>query len=1477
MIKLLRTHFLPALVWLLAHVASAQQLDSTMWVTDQSVLAIARSGNAVFLGGRFTHVGPNTGGGGAVSATSGKLTAYEQVANVNGQVHAAVPDGQGGWYIGGAFRHVQGVSRYNLAHILANNALDMDWNPNAGSDSTKDGAIYALVIANGRLYVGGAFAQAGGRSRSSLAAVDLKTGRVTPWQSTVHNVNQFTPADQPGTVRKMEIRGNTLYLAGEFNQIAGQTRYNLAAIDLITALPTPWDPEVSGPVHAFVLGADRMYVGGRFRQVGPEDRNYLACVELGSARPTSWTPYVGGEVFALALYNNTVYAGIAGEWIGPARTCLVAIDAATGVVSPENVTVEGDYVKTLAVAQNTLYLGGRFYQVAGKARNNVAALELVARQPTAWAPSLSLSDVSGSRDVHVNTVAVSSGQVYIGGNFSILGGEFARNLVALDANTGRLLPWKPQAGNGITAMALVGNTLYISEEQGTVNGVGRSGLKAIDIYTGNATSWQPAWNSDLYGHIHKMVVADGKIYMSSIWGNYIGVIDLATGAVSDWKVNATNGLFDFAPDGDRMYVVGTFTEIDGQARNGVACFDLPGRRLNAWDPAANFSYWPTVRSVAVHGNQVIVGGHFQQAAGQSRTHLAAFDKNTAQMLPWAPVLKSQVIQSSNGIYKLSVHDGVLYAGGYFTLVNNQPRNNLAAFDLNTGTLTDWQPNVGGYPYAMTFYKNVTYVGGSILGPILVSGFGAFGRTFNPAANFLKGRIYEEGGEDCQPGDGEKGLAGIVVTAQPGPYFGLSDSLGNYTIAVDTGTYTVRQVLPADKSRRITPVCPSPATRTVAFSSRNNTAPGLYFGNQVTLQPYLEASVASARRRRCFPSHTTLSYCNAGTLEANGVQVHLELPPHVVLVSAGMPYTVAGDKHYVFDIGRLAAGQCGAITVTDSVVCDNPDIRGLTQCTKVWLTPANPTHPGPGWDGSDVALKARCLPNGRVRLGLYNPGKGTMADSSAYRLYLDAKLVLRRNYKLAAGDSLLLQIPANGQTVRLEADQRPGHPTRQSTNVSIEACGTNAGGQVSLGFVAQLPQDDAGPEADTECLPITDSFDPNDKLVAPAGVSGEHLTALGQELEYTVRFQNTGNDYAYRVVLVDTLSDKLDISTLRMTGASHPYRFAVSGKGRPVLTWTFNDINLPDSARDQAGSNGFVRFTILPVADQPAGTRIENFADIFFDYNPPVRTNTTLNTLHDFPREISGGDGLPLTVCTPNPPVSAGGNQAFCGPDTTTLRAERPRFGAGRWRLVGGAGRIGQPDEAVTPVRDLGQGDNVFEWSIPDGTCAGDSLRFRVTVTHYRTPGRPAISLLGVNELHSTVEGDAYQWYCNGHPLPDHSRSIRADRGGLYTVRVSGGGDCPPAFSEPFDFRLTGPVLEKLSVIYPNPAGRDFTVALPGGLSQVTISLFDAQGRKVAESTTYNAGKEALRRDFHLPACRAGVYLVKVQTPEALMVKRLVLR
>jgi hypothetical protein len=144
-------------------------------------------------------------------------------------------------------------------------------------------------------------------------------------------------------------------------------------------------------------------------------------------------------------------------------------------------------------------------------------------------------------------------------------------------------------------------------------------------------------------------------------------------------------------------------------------------------------------------------------------------------------------------------------------------------------------------------------------------------------------VYEDKNRNCLRDNDEPGIPNVVVTTEPGPFYGITDRNGNYTLAVDTGTYTVRQVLPDDPGRLITQTCPAAgASHTISFKTYNNTVTGKDFGNQVTLRPYLTASVGSTRRRRCFASNTTLSYCNTGSLAVADAKVHLELPVNAPL-------------------------------------------------------------------------------------------------------------------------------------------------------------------------------------------------------------------------------------------------------------------------------------------------------------------------------------------------------------------------------------------------------------------------------------------------------------------------------------------------------------------------------------------------------------------------------------------------------------------
>ncbi|MBK8699064.1 MAG: VCBS repeat-containing protein [Saprospiraceae bacterium] len=145
--------------------------------------------------------------------------------------------------------------------------------------------------------------------------------------------------------------------------------------------------------------------------------------------------------------------------------------------------------------------------------------------------------------------------------------------------------------------------------------------------------------------------------------------------------------------------------------------------------------------------------------------------------------------------------------------------------------------------------------------------------------------------------------------------------------------------------------------------------------------------------------------------------------------------------------------------------------------------------------------------------------------------------------------------------------------------------------------------------------INCSYDPNDKLSYP-NRGGKNYTLGDEELVYTIRFQNTGTDTAFYVELRDTFDADLDINSIRPIGASHPFTSKLNIQDRELRV-KFDQILLPDSKTDEVGSQGY--FVFGGMAKKRATfpkVQLRNKAQIFFDFNPPIHTNTRLNTLVD---------------------------------------------------------------------------------------------------------------------------------------------------------------------------------------------------------------------------------------------------------------------
>jgi uncharacterized repeat protein (TIGR01451 family) len=151
---------------------------------------------------------------------------------------------------------------------------------------------------------------------------------------------------------------------------------------------------------------------------------------------------------------------------------------------------------------------------------------------------------------------------------------------------------------------------------------------------------------------------------------------------------------------------------------------------------------------------------------------------------------------------------------------------------------------------------------------------------------------------------------------------------------------------------------------------------------------------------------------------------------------------------------------------------------------------------------------------------------------------------------------------------------------------------------------------------TDCHSLIGSFDPNDLQVAAQNYLQEGYVMAddiddNDELTYLIRFQNTGNDTAYNVKIKDMIPAELNAATILPGAASHNYNWLVLN-GELIIDFLM--INLPDSFTNEPNSHGFVKFKIKQNSGNMPGTVITNQAGIYFDFNSPVITNQTFNTI-----------------------------------------------------------------------------------------------------------------------------------------------------------------------------------------------------------------------------------------------------------------------
>jgi len=482
---------------------------------------------------------------------------------------------------------------------------------------------------------------------------------------------------------------------------------------------------------------------------------------------------------------------------------------------------------------------------------------------------------------------------------------------------------------------------------------------------------------------------------------------------------------------------------------------------------------------------------------------------------------------------------------------------------------------------------------------------------NSLTNYLKGNVFFDNLENCEFDPTEISLDNWILSAEGenSTYHGITDQFGNYEIRTDTGTYNLHLTAP----NAYWNACWEDSSLTVDFPVQAEYD-----------CPILNVDISTPFLRRCYDNTYYVSYCNEGTIIAENATIEVNFDEDLIINGSSLPWINQIDNTYTFDIDNVEVGECGGFQVFVTVDCDNAEL-GETHCVEAHIYPDSIClPPNTLWDGSTIVVDGRCE-NDSLKFNIRNIGDD-MIQPAGFIVIEDHILHLNGNFHLDTGDSLAVSFEGTGATYRLEAEQAEGHPTNTAPSITIEGCSDNTQ-PISLGFVNSYSENDADPFVSRDCQQNIGSFDPNDKRGFPEGIGEEHIIFHDTELEYHIRFQNTGTDTAFLVVIRDTLSPFLDLTSLQPGASSHPYTWELQNER--ALKFTFDNIMLPDSNINEVASHGFVKFRINQELDNIPGTLIQNQAGIYFDFNEPVITNQTAHKIEDRPLF---GDTLTLLLC-----------------------------------------------------------------------------------------------------------------------------------------------------------------------------------------------------------------------------------------------------
>jgi hypothetical protein len=539
---------------------------------------------------------------------------------------------------------------------------------------------------------------------------------------------RVVPVWEPnGAVHALALDGQTLYVGGTFDHV-GPLTGTFATVDAANDKAFTTGAQLDAYVFAVVAdGAGGWFArtfesGGSFQSLSTTVEHLLPTGEK-DPRWTRPTFASATGAFHIVLEGGRLFvAGAFTAVNGTPRMGLAALDPATGALLPWNADLAWVsqppgglfFVRWLAASPGRLYLSGNFDRVGAVPRNKFAVVDSATG---AVLPPVLPTPVS---DPVVDTIEVSGNRVYVRGGCRT--GDAV--ICAYDLDLEPLPSWTFPTAD--VPMAATSTALFASYRTGGFPVSTRT--VRLDPETGIELPWTDIVTTR-GGPASTLTVAGNRLYvggdftaLNGLPRHRLAAVDATTGALDNWAPLVGGHVLTLAVSGSTVALGGSFTSVGGINKQNLVAIDLTSGKV----ATANPPDVPTTVTTLLKVGDAMVVGSAVQPFGPPRTgpDLIAFSTRTGAPLPWS-------LASDGRINAIAADAQRLYVAGRFSTLSGTARQNVAAVELQTGALTAWNPSPNGEVTALAVSNGTLFAGGRFS---VVPGYGrAGGVAWDPAS------------------------------------------------------------------------------------------------------------------------------------------------------------------------------------------------------------------------------------------------------------------------------------------------------------------------------------------------------------------------------------------------------------------------------------------------------------------------------------------------------------------------------------------------------------------------------------------------------------------------------------------------------------------------------------------------------------------------------------------------------------------------